>query len=197
MTTLGYGDMYPQTWSGMLVGALCALAGVLTIAMPVPVIVNNFGMYYSLAMAKQKLPKKKNKHIPRAPQPGSPNYCKSALNSPHHSPQSDHCALAAQEEILDMNRAVFLDLPEITHVTCFQNPSFGNCSNAALPSGDIIKSHRTAFLTKMRVETNTRPHHGCITTNTPCNILHIYMFFHQTPVRINYIHPDKQEHTCF
>ncbi|XP_046322178.1 LOW QUALITY PROTEIN: potassium voltage-gated channel subfamily C member 3 [Marmota monax] len=76
MTTLGYGDMYPKTWSGMLVGALCALAGVLTIAMPVPVIVNNFGMYYSLAMAKQKLPKKKNKHIPRPPQPGSPNYCK-------------------------------------------------------------------------------------------------------------------------
>jgi len=105
MTTVGYGDMYPQTWSGMLVGALCALAGVLTIAMPVPVIVNNFGMYYSLAMAKQKLPKKKNKHIPRAPQLGSPNYCKSTMNSPHHSPQSDHCAPAAQEEILEMSRA--------------------------------------------------------------------------------------------
>ncbi|XP_038609156.1 potassium voltage-gated channel subfamily C member 3 isoform X3 [Tachyglossus aculeatus] len=82
MTTLGYGDMYPKTWSGMLVGALCALAGVLTIAMPVPVIVNNFGMYYSLAMAKQKLPKKKNKHIPRPPQPGSPNYCKPDLPPP-------------------------------------------------------------------------------------------------------------------
>ncbi|XP_035273883.1 potassium voltage-gated channel subfamily C member 1a isoform X2 [Anguilla anguilla] len=104
MTTLGYGDMYPQTWSGMLVGALCALAGVLTIAMPVPVIVNNFGMYYSLAMAKQKLPKKKNKHIPRAPQLGSPNYCKSGVNSPHHSTQSDTCPLA-QEEILEINRA--------------------------------------------------------------------------------------------
>lgn len=90
MTTLGYGDMYPKTWSGMLVGALCALAGVLTIAMPVPVIVNNFGMYYSLAMAKQKLPKKKNKHIPRPPQPGSPNYCKPdppppPPPHPHHS----------------------------------------------------------------------------------------------------------------
>ncbi|XP_018112696.2 potassium voltage-gated channel subfamily C member 1 isoform X1 [Xenopus laevis] len=104
MTTLGYGDMYPKTWSGMLVGALCALSGVLTIAMPVPVIVNNFGMYYSLAMAKQKLPKKKKKHIPRPPQLGSPNYCKSVVNSPHHSTQSDTCPLA-QEEILEINRA--------------------------------------------------------------------------------------------
>lgn len=86
MTTLGYGDMCPQTTSGMLVGALCALAGVLTIAMPVPVIVNNFGMYYSLAMAKQKLPKKKNRHIPRAPQPGSPNFCKSSISSQPQSP---------------------------------------------------------------------------------------------------------------
>uniref|UniRef100_A0A667WG52 Potassium voltage-gated channel subfamily C member 1 n=1 Tax=Myripristis murdjan TaxID=586833 RepID=A0A667WG52_9TELE len=92
MTTLGYGDMYPQTWSGMLVGALCALAGVLTIAMPVPVIVNNFGMYYSLAMAKQKLPKKKNKHIPRAPHPGVANYCRSGLNTPQGSLHSDTCA---------------------------------------------------------------------------------------------------------
>ncbi|XP_048463044.1 potassium voltage-gated channel subfamily C member 1a isoform X6 [Rhincodon typus] len=106
MTTLGYGDMFPQTWSGMLVGALCALSGVLTIAMPVPVIVNNFGMYYSLAMAKQKLPKKKKKHIPRPPQLGSPNYCKSGVNSPHHSTQSDTCPLA-QEEILEINRAGF------------------------------------------------------------------------------------------
>lgn len=88
MTTLGYGDMYPKTWSGMLVGALCALAGVLTIAMPVPVIVNNFGMYYSLAMAKQKLPKKKKKHIPRPAPLDSPTYCKSEDNSPHNSVQS-------------------------------------------------------------------------------------------------------------
>ncbi|KAK5913369.1 hypothetical protein CgunFtcFv8_007907 [Champsocephalus gunnari] len=124
MTTLGYGDMYPETWSGMLVGALCALAGVLTIAMPVPVIVNNFGMYYSLAMAKQKLPKKRNKHIPRAPQPGSPNYCKPdalamATASPHRlmgnvigpgmvgsgsMMGTGDCPLA-QEEIIEINRA--------------------------------------------------------------------------------------------
>ncbi|XP_020790832.1 potassium voltage-gated channel subfamily C member 1b isoform X3 [Boleophthalmus pectinirostris] len=90
MTTLGYGDMYPQTTSGMLVGALCALAGVLTIAMPVPVIVNNFGMYYSLAMAKQKLPKKNKRHIPRPPHLGSPNYCKTSISSQHPSPVVVH-----------------------------------------------------------------------------------------------------------
>uniref|UniRef100_A0A669QJX2 Ion transport domain-containing protein n=1 Tax=Phasianus colchicus TaxID=9054 RepID=A0A669QJX2_PHACC len=103
MTTLGYGDMYPMTWSGMLVGALCALAGVLTIAMPVPVIVNNFGMYYSLAMAKQKLPKKKNKHIPRPPQPGSPGYGPPTA-APRRPPGRDACPLA-QEEVVEINRA--------------------------------------------------------------------------------------------
>ncbi|XP_038676690.1 potassium voltage-gated channel subfamily C member 4 [Scyliorhinus canicula] len=97
MTTLGYGDMYPQTWSGMLVGALCALAGVLTIAMPVPVIVNNFGMYYSLAMAKQKLPKKRRKHIPSGPHAKSSGHCKSALSSPPNNTQGDSSPSAAEE----------------------------------------------------------------------------------------------------
>ncbi|KAG7236397.1 hypothetical protein INR49_001019, partial [Caranx melampygus] len=111
MTTLGYGICIPRH-------------GVLTIAMPVPVIVNNFGMYYSLAMAKQKLPKKRNKHIPRAPQPGSPNYCKPdalamATASPHRlmgnvlgpgmvgsgsMMGTGDCPLA-QEEIIEINRA--------------------------------------------------------------------------------------------
>ena len=105
MTTLGYGDMYPKTWSGMLVGALCALAGVLTIAMPVPVIVNNFGMYYSLAMAKQKLPKKRKKHVPRPPQLESPIYCKSQETSPRDSTYSDASPPAPEEGVVERKRA--------------------------------------------------------------------------------------------
>lgn len=83
MTTVGYGDMAPKTYAGMFVGALCALAGVLTIALPVPVIVSNFAMFYSHTQARAKLPKKRRRVLPveqprgprvvRAPNPNADN----------------------------------------------------------------------------------------------------------------------------
>jgi hypothetical protein len=48
----------------MVVGGLCALTGVLTIALPVPVIVSNFAMYYSHTQARSKLPKKRRRVLP-------------------------------------------------------------------------------------------------------------------------------------
>ncbi|XP_059086505.1 potassium voltage-gated channel protein Shaw-like [Tigriopus californicus] len=63
MTTVGYGDMAPKTYLGMFVGTLCALGGVLTVALPVPVIVSNFAMYYSHTQARAKLPKKRRRVV--------------------------------------------------------------------------------------------------------------------------------------
>jgi len=63
MTTVGYGDMVPKTYLGMFVGAMCAMAGVLVVALPVPVIVSNFAMYYSHTQARAKLPKKRRRVV--------------------------------------------------------------------------------------------------------------------------------------
>jgi hypothetical protein len=67
MTTLGYGDIYPMTGLGYVVGVFCAITGVLVIALPVPVIVGNFAMYYNHAQARMKLPKKRKRVLVGAP----------------------------------------------------------------------------------------------------------------------------------
>ena len=47
MTTVGYGDVFPSTPVGYVVGTACAVSGVLMVALTIPVISNNFTLFYT------------------------------------------------------------------------------------------------------------------------------------------------------
>ncbi len=53
MTTVGYGDKVPVSVYGKVVGIFCAMTGLIVVAMPVPIIANNFGKFYDLANLQQ------------------------------------------------------------------------------------------------------------------------------------------------
>lgn len=61
MTTVGYGDMTPKTWVGKIIGGVCAICGLLVVALPISIIGSNFNLYYAHAQARLKLPRKRNK----------------------------------------------------------------------------------------------------------------------------------------
>lgn len=46
MTTVGYGDYYPESTWGYIIGFMCAITGVILTALPVAVIGSNFNVYW-------------------------------------------------------------------------------------------------------------------------------------------------------
>ncbi|XP_074641383.1 potassium voltage-gated channel protein Shaw-like [Tubulanus polymorphus] len=90
ITTVGYGDVTPVTAYGKLVGALCAGSGVLIIALTVPIIVNNFALFYSYAQSTAKLKEKRleveqseAQSLPRQPTSGTVKQARRGRNRIH------------------------------------------------------------------------------------------------------------------
>nr|AJP09338.1 ShawR1 [Nematostella vectensis] len=60
VTTVGYGDVCPVTKLGKVIGAVCAICGVVIVALPVSVIGSNFSYYYIQARTRVQQPRRAN-----------------------------------------------------------------------------------------------------------------------------------------
>ena len=60
MTTVGYGDVVPKSDFGFFIGSVCAVMGLLFIAFSVPILVQNFLLFYNFVQYESKPPKIKS-----------------------------------------------------------------------------------------------------------------------------------------
>lgn len=58
MTTVGYGDMFPKSSQGQFIAVICAVCGVLCTGLPIPIIANNFNLYYTYARIRRAIREK-------------------------------------------------------------------------------------------------------------------------------------------
>ena len=63
LTTVGSNHSYPSTTLGQLVGALCTVAGVFILSLPIPIVVNSFASSYKNQMWRHEVAYKKSKRL--------------------------------------------------------------------------------------------------------------------------------------
>ena len=59
MTTVGYGDIVPESLSGKIIGGIASICGIIILSTSASVIGSTFSLYYNLAQAQLKIPRKK------------------------------------------------------------------------------------------------------------------------------------------
>ncbi|XP_064626565.1 potassium voltage-gated channel protein egl-36-like isoform X2 [Lineus longissimus] len=70
MTTVGYGDIVPSSSTGQMVGAVCALCGILLSGLAIPIISNNFNLYYNYSYAQDEQDEIEGKNDPNSRENG-------------------------------------------------------------------------------------------------------------------------------
>lgn len=98
---VGYGDTLPHTGLGKVIGSCCAICGVLVIALPIPIIGNNFAAFYKNERRREQLAEKKSA-LERArrkgtvsPLPGQNGFRRNGSNSSNGGKQVDITELDA------------------------------------------------------------------------------------------------------
>ena len=57
LTNVGYGDSVPTNAPGKIIASLCAICGIIVLALPIPIVVSSFMYFYNLEKENQKLEK--------------------------------------------------------------------------------------------------------------------------------------------
>lgn len=140
MTTIGYGDVVPQTLQGKVIGTLCALCGVLVVALPVPVVVSNFSLYYSHAQSKLR---SNDKGIRTSESKEHVSYLNTWFN-PGVTHRSSMVSNTSRNSWYIANSHPVSPLKPTTPQLCFDNysPSISTCTSwrSSLPNSPFFGS---------------------------------------------------------